>query len=204
VQTAYSQAAAELGYAHYGAHREGCHRRHQAWRRRGQESGQQLYTMRTRGRTVNHIGSLVEDGDPHAAIWSDTLRPRTATGLREQVLARDATPQSATTLRRDEQDSPSGSAPPPASWTPSTSLPNTSPTRSWLPVWTRAATCCSTDLAGRPCAAICSFGPRRRDPVAELLTAAALPPVVHQQVRRSRDLRARIIDGPCQLQPARP
>lgn len=48
-------------------------------------------------------GILVEDGDPHAAIWSDTLRPWTATELREQVLARDATTQSATTLRRDEQ-----------------------------------------------------------------------------------------------------
>jgi hypothetical protein len=31
------------------------------------------------------------------------------------------------------------------------------------------------------------------DPVAELLTAAALPPVVHGQVWRSRDLRARIM-----------
>jgi hypothetical protein len=27
---------------HYGAHRAACHRRHQAWRRQGQESGQQL------------------------------------------------------------------------------------------------------------------------------------------------------------------
>ena len=54
----------------------------------------------------------VEDGDTHAAIWSDTLRPGTATELREQVLAPDATPQSATTLRRDEQDSAVGSAPP--------------------------------------------------------------------------------------------
>jgi hypothetical protein len=39
----------------------------------------------------------------------------------------------------------------------------------------------------RPSAPLARAG---ADPVAELLTAAALPPVVHQQVRRSRDLRA--------------
>ena len=38
----YSQAAARTRLRHYGAHRAACHRRHQAWRRHGQESGQQL------------------------------------------------------------------------------------------------------------------------------------------------------------------
>jgi hypothetical protein len=33
------------------------------------------------------------------------------------------------------------------------------------------------------------------DPVAELLATAALPPVVHEQVRRSRDLQARIMES---------
>jgi hypothetical protein len=115
----------------------------------------------------------------------------TATGLREQLLARDATPQSATTLRRDEQDSAVGlraaarlaGRPPPRCRThrrPAAgcqSGPERRPAaqRTWL-----------ADPA-RPSAPLARAG---ADPVAELLTAAALPPVVHQQVRRSRDLRA--------------
>jgi len=71
----------------------------------GEESRQQLYTMLTRGRTGNHIYlSVVGDGDPHAVIQSGSLHPRTATELLEQILARDATPQSATTLQREQQD----------------------------------------------------------------------------------------------------
>ena len=34
----------------------------------------------------------------------DSLQPRTATELLEQILARDAIPQSATTLHREQQD----------------------------------------------------------------------------------------------------
>ena len=37
-------------------------------------------------------------------IAPDSLHPRTATELLEQILARDATPQSATTLQREQQD----------------------------------------------------------------------------------------------------
>ena len=71
----------------------------------GEESRQQLYTMLTRGRTANHLYvSVVGDGDPHAVIQPDSLHPRTATELLEQILARDATPQSATTLQREQQD----------------------------------------------------------------------------------------------------
>jgi hypothetical protein len=33
------------------------------------------------------------------------------------------------------------------------------------------------------------------DPVAELLATAALPPVVHEQVRRPRDLQAHIMES---------
>ena len=71
----------------------------------GVESRQQLYTMLSRGRTANHLYvSVVGDGDPHNVIQPDSLHPRTATELLEQILARDAAPQSATTLQREQQD----------------------------------------------------------------------------------------------------
>ena len=61
--------------------------------------------MLTRGRTANHLYvSVVGDGDPHAVIQPDSLHPRTATELLEQILANDASPQSATTLQREQQD----------------------------------------------------------------------------------------------------
>ena len=71
----------------------------------GEESRQQLYTMLTRGRTANHVYvSMVGDGDPHAVIQPGSVHPRTATELLEQILVRDATPQSATTLQREQHD----------------------------------------------------------------------------------------------------
>ena len=71
----------------------------------GGESRQQLYTMLTRGRAANHIYlSVVGDGDPHNVIRPDTVHPRTATELLEQILARDSAAQSATTLQREQQD----------------------------------------------------------------------------------------------------
>jgi len=71
----------------------------------GVESRQQLYTMMTRGRSANHLyASVVGDGDPHNVIQPDSLHPRTATELLEQILARDASPQSASTLQREQQD----------------------------------------------------------------------------------------------------
>jgi AAA domain len=70
-----------------------------------EESRQQLYTMLTRGRTANHIYvSVVGDGDPHTLIRPDTILPSTATELLEQVLARDGSPRSASTLLREQQD----------------------------------------------------------------------------------------------------
>ena len=71
----------------------------------GEESRQQLYTMMTRGRTANHIYvSVVGDGDPHTLIRPDTILPSTATELLEQILARDGSPRSASTLLREQQD----------------------------------------------------------------------------------------------------
>jgi conjugative relaxase-like TrwC/TraI family protein len=65
----------------------------------GQESRQQLYTMLTRGRVANHLYlQVVGDGDPHTLIRPETLAPRTAREILEQILARDDTPTSATTL----------------------------------------------------------------------------------------------------------
>ena len=69
----------------------------------GGESRQQLYTMLTRGRTANHIYvSVVGDGDPHTLIRPDTIMPSTATEMLEQILARDGSPRSATTLQREQ------------------------------------------------------------------------------------------------------
>ena len=71
----------------------------------GHESRQLLYTMCTRGRLSNHIYlQLVGDGDPHTVILPDTIRPSTATELLEHILARDDTPQSASTMLRERQD----------------------------------------------------------------------------------------------------
>jgi conjugative relaxase-like TrwC/TraI family protein len=71
----------------------------------GGESRQQLYTMLTRGRSANHVYlSVVGDGDPHTVIQPDNVHLRTATELLEQILARDAAPQSATTLQREQHD----------------------------------------------------------------------------------------------------
>ncbi|MEO3939318.1 MobF family relaxase [Dermatophilaceae bacterium Soc4.6] len=71
----------------------------------GTESRQQLYTMLTRGRLTNHVYlQVVGDGDPHTAIHPDTLSPATATDLLHRILARDDSPQSATTTARHLAD----------------------------------------------------------------------------------------------------
>jgi conjugative relaxase-like TrwC/TraI family protein len=71
----------------------------------GQESRQHLYTMVTRGRAANHLYlQVVGDGDPHTLIRPDTVAPRTPTELLEQILARDDSPTSATTLLRQLSD----------------------------------------------------------------------------------------------------
>jgi conjugative relaxase-like TrwC/TraI family protein len=71
----------------------------------GQESRQQLYTMLTRGRAANHLYlQVVGDGDRHSIIRPEAVTPRTPTELLEQILARDDTPTSATTLLRRLSD----------------------------------------------------------------------------------------------------
>jgi conjugative relaxase-like TrwC/TraI family protein len=71
----------------------------------GTESRQQLYTMCTRGRLSNHIYlQLVGDGDPHTLIRPDSVGPPTATELLEQILARDDTAISASTMLHEQQD----------------------------------------------------------------------------------------------------
>jgi conjugative relaxase-like TrwC/TraI family protein len=68
----------------------------------GQESRQQLYTMLSRGRAANHLYlQVVGDGDPHTVIRPDSVAPRTPTELLRQILTRDDTPTSATTLLRE-------------------------------------------------------------------------------------------------------
>ena len=71
----------------------------------GDESRQQLYTMLTRGKHANHVYlQVVGDGDEHALVRPETVHPRTATDLLENILARDASPVSATTMLRDQDD----------------------------------------------------------------------------------------------------
>ena len=71
----------------------------------GQESRQQLYTMLTRGRTANHLYlQVVGDGDPHSLIRPETIAPRIPTETLRQILDRDETPTSATSLLRELND----------------------------------------------------------------------------------------------------
>jgi hypothetical protein len=71
----------------------------------GRESRRQLYTMLSRGRAGNHLYlQVVGDGDPHTVIRPDTVTPRTPTEILQQILARDDTPTSATTLLRGLSD----------------------------------------------------------------------------------------------------
>jgi hypothetical protein len=101
----YVRAATELGYASTVHTTQGVTADAMHGVVTGEESRQQLYTMLTRGRMANHIYlSVVGDGDPHMVLQPDNQHPRTATELLEQILARDATPQSAITLQREEQD----------------------------------------------------------------------------------------------------
>jgi hypothetical protein len=68
----------------------------------GQESRQQLYTMLSRGRHGNHLYlQVVGDGDPHSIIRPDTISPRTPTETLQQILGRDETPVSASTVLRE-------------------------------------------------------------------------------------------------------
>ena len=61
--------------------------------------------MLTRGRAANHLYlQVVGDGDPHTVIRPDTVAPRTPTETLQQILARDDTPTSATTLLRELSD----------------------------------------------------------------------------------------------------
>lgn len=65
----------------------------------GTESRQQLYTMLTRGRHANHVYLVTaSDGDPHTLIRPETIHPQTPTDILEQILVRDDSAVSATTL----------------------------------------------------------------------------------------------------------
>ena len=101
----YVQASTGLGYATTIHSAQGVTADTMHGLLTGQESRQQLYTMLTRGRHANHLYlQVVGDGDPHTVIRPDTISPRTATEIMEQILARDDTPTSATTLLREQSD----------------------------------------------------------------------------------------------------
>lgn len=102
---AYVRASTELGYATTVHAAQGVSVDAMHGLTTGDESRQQLYTMMTRGRLANHIYlEVVGDGDPHNAIRPDNLLPSTATDILENVLARDDSPSSASTILREQQD----------------------------------------------------------------------------------------------------
>jgi hypothetical protein len=101
----YVQASTGLGYAAtiHGAQGVTAETAHGLVT--GQESRQQLYTMLTRGRAANHLYlQVVGDGDLHTLIRPDAVAPSTPSELLEQILGRDETPTSATTLLRRFSD----------------------------------------------------------------------------------------------------
>src|SRR5215216_3346707 len=101
----YVQASTGLGYATTIHTAQGVSADTMHGLATGQESRQQLYTMLTRGRAANHLYlQVVGDGDPHSLIRPEAVTPRTPTELLEQILARDDTPTSATTLLRRFSD----------------------------------------------------------------------------------------------------
>jgi conjugative relaxase-like TrwC/TraI family protein len=101
----YVSTATELGYATTVHTAQGVTADTMHGLVTGEEYRQHLYTMLTRGRAANHIYlSVVGAGDPHTVIQPDDVHLRTATEMLEQILARDASPESATTLQREQQD----------------------------------------------------------------------------------------------------
>jgi conjugative relaxase-like TrwC/TraI family protein len=105
----YVQASTGLGYATTIHAAQGVTADTMHGLATGQESRQQLYTMLTRGRAANHLYlQVVGDGDPHTVIRPEAVTPRTPTELLEQILARDDTPTSATTLLRQLSDPAAG------------------------------------------------------------------------------------------------
>jgi hypothetical protein len=101
----YVGTASELGYATTVHGAQGVTVATMHGLATGAESRQQLYTMLTRGRSANHVYlPVVGDGDPHTILRPETNELRTATERLEQILARNATPPSATTLQREQHD----------------------------------------------------------------------------------------------------
>lgn len=102
---AYVAASTELGYATTVHAAQGVSVDTMHGLATGQESRQQMYTMLTRGRHANHVYlEIVGDGDEHNAIRPETIAPPTATDILEGILARDASPVSASTLLREGND----------------------------------------------------------------------------------------------------
>jgi hypothetical protein len=156
--------------------------------------------MLTRGRTVNHIGFAGRGRRPACsnlvryASSSDSYRAaRTGVGPRRHpLIGHHPAAGRAGFRRRVPRRRPLAGRLPPRCRTHRRPAAGCQPGPEWRPAAQRTDR--GTWLAdpARPPAPLARAG---ADPVAELLTAAALPPVVHQQVRRSQNLRARIMDG---------
>jgi DNA primase catalytic core len=68
----------------------------------GEETRQTLYVGISRGRQANHIYLATGyDGDPHSLLDPKALRPPTAIDILAEILGRDGSDRSATTVQRD-------------------------------------------------------------------------------------------------------
>ena len=122
--------------------------------------------MLSRGRAANHFYlQIVGDGDPHMIIRPETVAPRTATEILQQILARDDGATSATTLLRAISDPTARlfSATPTAFMWRSSSWSDTKSCRCSTAEPTRSSPKSLASRRGRPYGHICS--PWRPRPV---------------------------------------
>ena len=100
---AYVAASVELGYACTIHTAQGVTADSSHTLLTGGETRQLAYTAATRGRGANHLYlEVVGDGNEHNIIRPESTHPATAVDVLEQILARDDSARSATTIARED------------------------------------------------------------------------------------------------------
>ncbi len=100
---AYVAASVELGYACTIHTAQGVTADSSHTLLTGGETRQLAYTAATRGRGANHLYlEVVGDGNEHNIIRPESTHPATAVNVLEQILARDDSARSATTIARED------------------------------------------------------------------------------------------------------
>ena len=99
----YVASSVELGYASTIHTAQGVTAETSHTLLTGGESRQLAYTAATRGRGANHLYlEVVGDGNEHNIIRPESTHPATAVDVLEQILARDDSSRSATTIARED------------------------------------------------------------------------------------------------------